>query len=216
MCKLRRLSSCHQVLMLSWDSLPVSCTVRRLWQDSCRKFFFLVEAPYAAFLAWSVWAISSGPPTTPRNVCSAGCCVVLLGRAGRSVISAVQWALLDCFGHRSAKESDDGAGVITTYHGAAWHNHVGSCLKQTYTCTVGKTKYHNIRLQLQFFSPLHTCEWCRVQRLRPLQCLTKGTDSSTSSPASQAHRLKEEIKTPVATSLQNVSGTAQRKNCVAN
>lgn len=52
------------------------------------------------------------------------------GREPELITSAVQRSFLDRFGHGSAKESDDGTRVVTAYHSAARHNHVGSGLTQ--------------------------------------------------------------------------------------
>lgn len=109
----------------------------------------------------SAHALHRRPPTaltaTPEmsQVRSAGCCVVLLGRAGKSVAkkptSAVQRTFLDCFGHRGAQESNDGAGVIASYHGAARHNHVGPCLKQTWAHTYCKRHSQNLIFRWLFY-----------------------------------------------------------------
>lgn len=87
----RHLSSCREIVV------PVSSYLFReeivAGQDGVLKSF--VEAP-CSFPHIKDLAISSSPlppPTTaltataalyPRNVCSSGCCVVLLGRAGRA------------------------------------------------------------------------------------------------------------------------------------
>lgn len=82
----RHLSSCREIVV------PVSSYLFReeivAGQDGVLKSF--VEAP-CSFPHIKDLAISSSPPpppTTaalyPRNVCYSGCCVVLLGRAGRA------------------------------------------------------------------------------------------------------------------------------------
>lgn len=193
--------------LLSWWVTAQGGGHCRTGMKFCKSFLSRHSAASLPLRKWWSSPASTSPALTetpvlqPRkNVHSAGCCVVLLRWAGRAPtlgdVSAVQRTFLDCFGNGCAKLSDDGAGVVAADHSAARHDHVGSSLRKIHTRSVSKQNHTNLTegFLLDLIPwPLHICGWCQGRRLRPLQCLARGTDSSTSSPGRHRRRKGESI-----------------------